>query len=230
MADFIPSNWSAFGDWSQNFNTQLQVLAPKYGISAAKLAQTAKDNAWIQYWVPSKVAAKNQKKQLDDYVSAVSNGALNDPKLNDPTWALAGEPPVTVDPGVKKRFREIAAFIKAQKSIYTQADGELLGIVSADESNSLPDSYTPDVKFDSEPNFALEAEFRKYGLDALRIEFRHKGGEWQLAAILTSSPGVFNIHPATAGQAEQIELRCVFIVKNQPYGNYSPIYTAVIQP
>ena len=38
--DFIPQSWSAFADWTANFNTQLQVLAAKYGVSAAKLAQT----------------------------------------------------------------------------------------------------------------------------------------------------------------------------------------------
>lgn len=230
MADFIPSNVSAFGDWSQNYYTHLVVLAPKYGISAAKLAQTLKDNDWVQYWVQAKYTAKLQKKQLDDYFSGVANGDLNDPKLDDPAWVLAAGAPEVVDPGVKKRYREIAGFIKAQKSVYTQVDGELLGIISPDEGNVSPDDFTPDVKFESESNFALEAEFRKYGLDALRIEFRRKGGDWILAAMLTSSPGVFNINPATAGQAEQIELRCVFIVKNQPYGNYSPIYTAVIQP
>lgn len=229
-ADFIPGNWSAFGDWSQNYYTQLVILAPKYGISADKMVQAQKDNAWVQYWVQAKLAAKNQKKQLDDYVSGVANGELNAPALDDPIWALAAGAPAAVNPGVKKRFRENAAFIKAQKSIYTTADGTLLGIVTAEEANLSPSDYTPEVKFLSLANFALEADFRKYGLDALRVEFRHKGGEWQLAAILTSSPGVFNFHPTTAGQAEQIELRCVFIVKNQPYGNYSPIYTALIQP
>ena len=80
------------------------------------------------------------------------------------------------------------------------------------------------------PNFVLEVEFRKYGLDGLRVEFRYKNGDWQLAATLMSSPGVFNIEPTTPGNAQQIEIRAIFLEKNQPYGSFSPIYTAVIAP
>ena len=105
-----------------------------------------------------------------------------------------------------------------------------LGIVSPDEAGLSPETTAPDVKFHTMPNFALEAEFRKYDLDALRVEFRHKGGNWQLAAILTSSPGVFNVVPNETGNAEQIEIRAIFIEKNQNFGIFSPIYTVVIQP
>ena len=42
--------------------------------------------------------------------------------------------------------------------------------------------------------------------------------------------GVFNIVPTNAGEAEQIEIRAVFIEKNQNFGIFSPIYTVVIQP
>ena len=41
---------------------------------------------------------------------------------------------------------------------------------------------------------------------------------------------MFNIVPTNAGEAEQIEIRAIFIEKNQNFGNYSPIYTAIIQP
>ena len=228
--DFIPNTWSAFADWSDNFNTQLQVLAAKYGISAAKLAQTDKDNDWVKYWVQAKFNAKLQEKQLNDYVAGVANGELNAAQPAEPTWALPAGSPTAVATGVKRRYREIAAEIKAQKSIYTESDGELLGIIPPDEAGLSPETTAPELQIDSMPNFALEVEFRRFGLDALRVEFRHKGGNWQLAAVLTSSPGVFNIVPTNAGEAEQIEIRAVFIEKNQPFGNYSPIYTAIIQP
>lgn len=228
--DFIPQNWSAFADWTDNFYTQLQVLAAKYTISAGKLAQTQKDNDWVKYWVQAKFNAKAQEKQLNDYVGDVANGELNAAQPNEPTWALPADQPAPVPPGVKKRFREIAAEIKAQKSIYTPSDGELLGIIAPDEANLSPEDTAPELKLRSMPNFTLETEFRKYGMDALRVEFQHKGGTWQLAAILTSSPGVFNIIPTTPDTAEQIQIRAIFLVKNQPFGNYSPIYTAVIQP
>jgi len=228
--DFIPNNWSAFADWSENFNTYLPDLAAKYGISAATLAQTVLDNNWVKYWVQAKVAAKAQEKQLNDYADEIANGALNAPAPKEPTWALPANPPPAVAPGVKKRYRETAGGIKAQKSIYTQADGELLSIVSPDEGGLAPEDTAPVLKLFSMPNFALEVEFRKFGLDGLRVEYRYKNGTWKLAATLMSSPGVFNIEPTTPGNAEQIEIRAIFLEKNEPFGSFSPIYTTIIQP
>ena len=228
--DYIPSNWDAFAVWSANFIAQLPNVSAKYNITAAAMAQAVKDNDWVQYWVEAKNTAKRQEKQLNDYVDAVANGALNDPPQNDPAYALPPNLPGIVLPGIKKRIREIASGIKAQKSIYTRADGELLGIVTPDEAGFNEMDFTPEVRLRSLSNFAVEADFRKFGLDALRIDFRYKNGNWQLAATLTSSPGVFNIAPTVSGNAEQIEIRAVFILKNQIFGNYSPSYTIVIQP
>lgn len=228
MADFIPQSWAAFAEWLDNFATQLPSVAAKYNLTAS-LPTVAADNAWVQYWVQAKFNAKQQEKQLTDFVDIMTGGKEGDAQPTVPAWELPADPPAQVNPGIKQRIRAFVRQIKANPN-YTKADGELLGIISPDEGDISPDNYTPDVKFHSLSNFALEADFRLYGLDALRIEFRHKGGAWQLAAILTSSPGVFNVIPQTAGVAEQIELRCVFTVKNQNYGNFSPIYTAVIQP
>lgn len=160
---------------------------------------------------------------MTDYADIIAGGDYGAPQPVKPTWALPADPPIAVAPGIKRRFREIAAFIKAQKSIYTPSDGELLGIFSPNEAGLSPDTTVPELKLHPMPNFALEADFRKYDLDALRVEFRHKGGAWQLAAILTSSSGVFNVVPNDPGNAEQIEIRAIFIEKNQPYGIFLPI-------
>lgn len=230
MSDFIPRNPAAFAVWFANFMVQLPTLATKYGVAAAKITELGKDNDWVQYWVEARVAAEAQKKQLSDYWTAIIKGNLGAPALSEPTWALPADPPPGVPPGVYQRIREIANFIKSQKSVYTRADGELLGIVTAEEAGLNPEDFTVEVKFGSLYNYNLEADFRKFGLDAIRIEFRYKDGNWQLAAILTSSPGVFNIVPQVAGQAEQIELRAIGIKDNAPFGNYTPIFTEVIKP
>ena len=228
--DYIPNTWSAFADWMNNFFEQLNNgLAVKYGV-AAKMAQVEKDKLWVQYWVAAKITAKQQEEQLTEYVDKIAGGALGSSPPTDPVWTLPADPPSNVAPGVKARIREVAATIKAQKSIYTTADGELLGIISPDEADRDPADFTPDLKLRSLANFAVEAQFRLLGLDALRVEFRHKGGDWQLAAILTSNPGVFSVAPQTAGNAEQIEVRAVYVEKNQNYGNFSPNYPVVIQP
>lgn len=228
--DYIPNTWSAFADWVNNFYEQLNNgLAAKYSVME-KMSQLAKDKLWVQYWVAGKLIARQQEEQLTQYVEKIANGALSTPPPTDPAWVLPSHPPDNVPPGIKARIREIAATIKAQKSIYTTADGELLGIIPPDEANRDPNDFTPDVKLRSLANFALEANCRLFGLDALRLEYRHKGGDWQYAATLTSNPGIFNIRPQVEGKAEQIEIRAVYIEKNEQYGNFSPSYTAIIQP
>ena len=228
MADFIPTSWSAFADWLNNLDSQFAVLAGKYGLSA-EVGSVTKDNLWVQYWVPAKFTASAQEKQLTDFISAVANGEIGSPQPSDPTWALPPGVPANVLPGIKKRIRSLARQIKANP-IYTSADGELLGIIYPEEANLSPETTAPELKCRPTSNFTVDIEFRKYSFDALRIELKHKGGAWQLAAILTTSPGVFNAIPTSPGDAEQIEVRGIFLMKNQPFGIYSPIYTTVIQP
>lgn len=228
--DFIPQNWAAFAEWMENFAAQLPGLATKYGISATKVSDTTADNAWVQYWVQAKFAAKQQEKQLTDFVDAVVNGELGKPEETAPVWELPASPPADVDTGIKKRVREIAAEIKAQKSIYTESDGELLGIVAPDQSDPAAETTAPELKLRTEPNYTLEVEFRKFGMDALRVETRQKNGNWTLAAILTSSPATINVIPLSPGDAEQIEVRAIFLQKNKTFGNYSNTYNAIIKP
>ncbi len=228
--DYIPRNWDAFAVWMANFTAQLPTLAAKYGISAAVLTQTTKDNEWVQYWVDAKNAAKLQTRQVNDYVDDVANGNINGQTENDPTWALPAGAADAVPNGVKKRAREVVAGMKAQKTIYTQADGELINVVTAEEANLGEEHFTPELKLRPLANFAVECEFRKQGLNAIKVEFRHKGGNWQLAAFLQTSPGVFNITSTQPDNAEQIEVRAVYFENNANYGNYSAIYPVSIAP
>ena len=112
----------------------------------------------MKYWVPTKFSAKAQEKQLTDYTDGIANGNLGAPQPNEPTWALPADPPVAVPPGIKKRFREIAGEIKAQKSIYTHADGELLGIIPPDEAGLSPDNNR--AGFEIEINHELRSRSR----------------------------------------------------------------------
>jgi hypothetical protein len=227
--DFIPQNWAAFAVWLANFIVQLQVLATKCNVSGDKIAALQADNVWVQFWAEAQANAKAQKKQLTDYVDGVRKGKLGAPALSNPVWNL-GAMPEAVPTGINDRIREVANGIKAQKSIYTIADGELLGIVTAEEAGKPESEYIPALTLEVEPNYNLDTDFRLQGTDALQVEYRLKGGDWKVAATLTRSPGRFNIVPTTPGEAQTVEIRAIFIEKNQPFGQYSPIYSTVIKP
>jgi hypothetical protein len=227
--EYIPLNWAAFAVWLANFIVQLEVLKTKYGVSGDKITALKADNVWVQFWADAQAAAKQQKKQLTDYVDGVRKGKLGATALSNPVWNL-GTMPEVVPTGINDRIREVANGIKAQKSIYTIPDGEVLGIVTAEEAGKPESAYIPALKLESEPNYNIDTDFRLQGTDALQVEYRFKGGDWMVAATLTRSPGTFNIVPTTPGEAQSVEIRAIFIVDSKPFGQYSPIYSTVIKP
>jgi hypothetical protein len=228
--DYIPQNLTAFAAWILNFHTQLQTLAAKYGISAVTLASLGSDNAWTQYWAQARIAATQQEKQITDFITQIADGELGKPVPTTPQWSLPPNPPPAVETGIKKRIREIANAIKNQKSIYTRADGELLGIVTGEEAGRPETDYQPALKLQALAAYHLQAEFRKMGLDAVRFEIRRKNGEWSPAADSAKSPADFLVTPEKPGDPEQIEVRAIFLKAYKPFGSYSPIYTATIAP
>jgi hypothetical protein len=215
--------------WHANFAAQIAALAAKYNISAAVLTQIAADNAWIQYWVQARHDADNLKQQLTKYFNEISG---SDPTLDPPApivFQLQGAAPAEVPPGIEYRTREIARQIKGMAN-YASADGELLGIVGGKETGGDLTNLTPEFTLRTLANFELEATFKKQGMDALKFEVRHKGGNWQMGAFLLTSPGTFAVVPAVANTAEQVEVRAIFLQKNNPVGNFSDAKPAFIAP
>jgi hypothetical protein len=227
--DFLPRNWEEFNVWMQNWNRQLPSVAAKYNIPADVLAQTAADAAWVKYWAQVKYSVKTQQKQLNDFLDAVVKGEINSAAPSEPTFTMPPAKPAPVPNGIRQRIRKIARQIKGSRN-YSEADGELLDILIKEMERTSLSELAPAFKIRTRDGYELEISFRKQGMDALRLEIRHKGGAWTLAMILTSSPGAFTVTPTTGGDAEQIEIRAVFLKKNNPTGNYSGIKTAVIAP
>lgn len=228
-ADWYPGSIHALAPWWANFATQIIPLATKYGISAPVLAEIAADNAWIQYWVQARHDADALKQQLTKYFNEIAG---TNPALPEPApvnFVLSGTPPAEVPPGIEFRIRKIARDMK-NSMVFAQADGELLGIVTDKEIPDDLNDSAPEFTLKTLTNFQLEATFRKYGADAIKFEFRHKGGNWMPAGFLVTSPGVFAVMPSEPGVAEQIEARAFFIIKNAVVGNASATQTAFIAP
>jgi len=228
--DFIPQNWESFAIWIMNFEAQMPVLAAKYGVTAEALAQLAEDAAWAKYYVAAMFALRRQEKQLFAYVKTVANKKPDATTPSAPIFALpAGEPPL-VPVGVKARAREIANRIKWQKSIYTIADGRLLGIVLKDEVRRGESEYAPKLKISAADEFRVSFGFRKQGMHAVRFEYRRKDGDWIHLGDAAKSPAEFTVPPTAPDAPEQIEIRAVFLKNYKIFGSYSPIYTATIAP
>jgi hypothetical protein len=224
---WYPRGMNERAAWHANWNIQLAAVAPKYNIVPATLAQQTADNDWIQYWVQARHTADALSQQLTKYFNRIATGSENEEPPEVIKFELPSGVPAEVPPGIRARVQEIANHIKGHMA-YSEADGELLGIVADEDGEPAIELLIAEFTLRTLANFSLEATFSKKGMDAMRYEARHKGGNWQLAAILTNSPGTFAVEPTTPGTAEQIEVRAVLLQKNQPVGNYSTIHVALI--
>lgn len=232
VEDFLPQNWEEFDIWMQNISRQIDQLADKYGVTPAQIAALAADAAWVRYWVAAKSVAEHQEEQLQKYVAAIAKKEPGTPAPAEPTWELPPSPPAPVPPGIRRRARNLATYIKRDKAVYEIADGELLGIVGDERGETDTATLQPTLTARTLPAFAVEVEYEKQG-KFLRIEMRYLTagrGDWREIKVLTRSKGSFTVPPSVAGQGEQIELRAIYLENDQPVGNYSDIVTAFIAP
>lgn len=231
--DYMPQNPTAFVVWFTNFILHLQVLSSKYSVCSEKIDALVRDHEWVHYWSDAKRSAREHEKRLNRFFNSMINGELSNGWLTVPVQTVSdslGYIPDNVMPGIKDRIREVVDCIKSQREIYTKYDGELLGILTPEESGMRESDYTPDVKFKQIGNYNLEVDFRKYGLDAIRFEYRYRNDEWRFGGFLTRSPDFLKIPPRIVGNAEQVEIRAVFWDENRNFGNWSPIYKLIIMP
>ncbi|HEY8563015.1 MAG TPA: hypothetical protein VIL74_21745 [Pyrinomonadaceae bacterium] len=233
QTDFIPQNPSAFVVWFTKFILHLQNLAPKYELCSEKIDALLRDHEWVHHWAWMRSDLRAREKRRHGIFTAGGDGKTSEIRFAAPIQAAAEAQvyiPDRVLPGIKERIRELVRCIKSQKHIYTKEDGSLLGILTPEEAGWIEEDYTPDMKFRTLSGFRLEVDFRKFGLDALRFEYRYIRGEWHFGGFLTKSPDVLKIPPRIGGAEQQIEIRAVFWNENRNYGNWSPIYRLVIAP
>jgi hypothetical protein len=226
---WYPRGMNERAAWHANWVIQLEPVIDKYNIAPAKLTQATADNEWMQYWVQARHVADALSEQLSKYFNAIATGNQNEAPPETVKFELPGGVPADVPPGIRARAQELAAHIKGHMN-YSEADGELLGIVGDKQAEPALELLTAEFTLRTLANFGLEASFSKQGMDGIRFETRRKGGNWQMAAVLMSSPGTFSVEPTTPAVAEQIEVRAVLLRKNQPVGNYSTIHVALIAP
>lgn len=227
--DWYPRDMESLVSFYANLNTNLPHFEVKYNIRQETLDRVKANYEWLSYWVAARYAFDQTGKQLTRYFNAIAygrgaDGAITAPILDAVNDAPPSEVPFDIEAFTRALRREIVA-----RANYSTADGELLGFVAPDTDKRPEESLTASFVAETQPDFALRIKFKKEGADALRVEHRHKGENWMLLTILTAD-GTARIPPKIAGQAEQIELRAILLRKNQPFGNYSDIRTAIISP
>jgi hypothetical protein len=225
---WYPENMDERVEWHENWVSVLPDLKDKYNLSAEILAQANADNVWIKHWVTERHKEENLGLQLTKYFNTIAVGDEGKEAPIQVTFAFDAAPP-EVPPGVKARAQKVAEQIKGSMN-YAEADGTRAGIVSKPKDAGALSDLIAAAVFKAMTNYGVESKFKKEGQDAIQIEFRYKGGAWQIIKVLSKSPGVFAIPPLVAGEGLEVEIRVILLKDDMPVGNYSPIYTIYVKP
>jgi hypothetical protein len=139
--------------------------------------------------------------------------------------------PATAFIGIFDEFRKLVDLIKSSPG-YTRAIGEDLMIVAPASngnggSNSI-DNLMPALKVAAGGSYKVSISGSLKGMDAMRVEYRPKNGEWALAGFFTNMPNQFTVMPQTPGEPELGYVRGVFIKKSVPVGLPSADYPVTV--
>lgn len=128
--------------------------------------------------------------------------------------------------GLIDEFREMIRFFKANAA-YTLADGENLMIVPQNEASRNVDEATPGLDISVNANGEVRVEYIKDEFSGLELQWRKiNQAMWQLADKSTETAIIFT--PEDITPPEKIELRGVYLLKNNRVGNWSPVYSLTI--
>jgi hypothetical protein len=228
-ADFYPQTVRTRNTWHQQFASALPSVATKYNVSAADVARVQQIADWYAFWVGVKDSLGTYRQGLTAYFASMTGKdtaaeAPEQPGFVQPTPPVADPPP-----GIEKWTRDLARHIKGN-SQYSDADGAMLGIGPAVRAVRALDELKPNLIVLPGKNFQVGVKFRKYGMDGLRLEYRGNDDKWVSAGVLLASPGHIKITPSTPNQAEGIQLRAIYMKRNDIVGNWSDIVDAVAVP
>lgn len=228
--DWYPQSQEALPGWWANFYDQLKNhgMAAKYGISSPDVDRALAVSNYFAYWVPRRQTEDTYDQEVTKFFKAIA-GTKDVPAPMQPTQPSFAGAPTDPPTGTEGWVRGLAGFIKANKAVYSVADGEGMGIVAPESEAPNVDDMKPDFTPETRVAYGVGVKFRKKGMDGQRFEYRHKGGDWLPGGTLLES-GFFTVAPTTPGESEQIDVRSRYIDGNESVGQYSDIKQVFIGP
>jgi len=167
-------------------------------------------------------------KQQSDWFKQIWTGEPQGSPATAPPVFQTITLPVGAFIGIREEFREMIKYFKANAA-YTVADGEnlMIEVPDGDELN-LTDIY-PELKNSINTQGMVETKYIRGDFSGLELQWRVMGEEiWQLADKSTETTLTFSPHNPNPGSVMRIELRAIYLLKNQRVGIWSPIYSLTI--
>lgn len=224
----FPRTEAEINVFMQNLVVKLPALQPTLDLTALDITLLQESAANFNYLVNIAQTVSDTKEAFTDFKQEVFYGELYSEPV-PPTFPVI-TPPETVSGGIVPWLKGLLKRIKAAPG-YTEQIGEELGLIVDDPAALVPGDITPELTLISLDNGDIEIKFKKFGLPAIRVDWRRKGEtDWNLAGVYTSSPAIHS-HPSDPpGDAESREYRGVLMQKNTPVSKFSDISVIATNP
>ena len=213
-------------------NLLLQLWAAKLPASQvllnlplAEVDQIVEDAANFDYIIGYTTEFRTESNAYYEFKDSMFNG---EPGAVMATPAVAPfASPFPLKPGIINRVEAM------RQKIYSASD--LTDELGLELDVYMPEGGEPDTEsliaalvIGARPNGVVRIQFSKQGMGAMRIQYKGPGDtEWQLVGDFSTSPA---LHNKPSDQPESRVYRGILLEKDQPVGNYSPIYTVVTTP
>jgi len=132
-----------------------------------------------------------------------------------------GTPPVMITPQANG-WRFTASLVSRIKghAAYTEADGQDLGVIGAEEQGADPETTQPDLKLVRVAGGHIEVQWKKSGFTGVRIEVDRGNGQWTFLAVDTVPHYTDTATPAP-GTTALWKYRAIYLDGDESFGQWS---------
>ncbi|CAN5258439.1 hypothetical protein BH10ACI1_BH10ACI1_34870 [soil metagenome] len=215
----------------QVWRLRLELYQVQFGLSDAQINQQKDDAVIYDHLLTARMVFNTEILKFNNYFKNASVGNMYETANEYPLINLIPMPPLinsVVKNGIIPRNEELYNFLKRHpnKTTVVLAD---LGISGKSGSAIPSELLKPGIGGNPLPDDTISLKFNKQGQKAIRFQMRRNGEAWQNIGDPTTSPFIDET-PSLDGKPEKREYRAIYLVKNQPVGNYSNIITVYTTP
>jgi len=209
---------------------RLENHAERYGLITETVRQVKTDYLVFHHNI---ICASLLEQDNAEFYAYKNNCAKGDPKgtsADFPVFTLPPQPTLQVPakPGIIPRNMELYNYLKNHPNRTDESLADL-GITTTPSAPISPENKKAVISGKAVINDRVELAFNKQGMTAVRFQMRRGNGDWVTVGDPTSSPFI-DTTPSIDGKPEKREYRAIYLVKNEPVGQYSDIITIYTTP
>lgn len=213
----------------QLWKNRIAAYETQYGLTTDQIRQISDDADVYSHLLNARSQLNEDVSEFSVYFTNITNGDRNLPAAAYPTVSIPPLPTLQlgVKPGIVSRNTEIYNYLKKHPNRTAESLADL-GITETSVAPIAPETLKPSISGATLPDDKVSITFNKQRMASIRVQMR-RGGEWINVGDPTTSPFI-DATKSLDDKPEKREYRAIYLVKNQPVGQYSDIITIYTTP